>query len=75
MNDFKDEQRPNGVLPCIIPTSVWGYDWANGVDWTSAVAIIPWEVYLFMEMIVYFEICIITSNPMSITLYLSVPTN
>lgn len=47
MNDFKDEQRPNGVLPCIIPTSVWGYDWANGVDWTSAVAIIPWEVYLF----------------------------
>ncbi len=47
MNDFKDEQRPNGVLPCIIPTSVWGYDWANGVDWTSAVAIIPWEVYRF----------------------------
>ncbi len=47
MNDFKDEQRPNGVLPCIIPTSVWGYDWANGVDWTSAIAIIPWEVYRF----------------------------
>ncbi len=47
MNDFRDEQRANGVLPCIIPTSVWGYDWANGVDWTSAVAIIPWEIYRF----------------------------
>lgn len=47
MNDFCDEQKDNGVLPCIIPTSVWGYDWANGVDWTSAVAIIPWEIYRF----------------------------
>ena len=47
MNDFCDEQKDNGILPCIIPTSVWGYDWANGVDWTSAVAIIPWEIYRF----------------------------
>ena len=47
MNDFCDEQKTNGVLPCIIPTSVWGFDWANGVDWTSAIAIIPWEIYRF----------------------------
>lgn len=47
MNDFLDEQKPNGVLPCIIPTSVWGYDWANGIDWTSAICIIPWNVYRF----------------------------
>lgn len=47
MNDFKDEQKSNGVLPSIIPTHGWGYDWGNGPDWTSAVAIIPWEVYLF----------------------------
>ncbi|QIK53049.1 family 78 glycoside hydrolase catalytic domain [Dysgonomonas sp. HDW5B] len=47
MNDFKDEQKPNGVLPSIVPTHGWGYDWGNGPDWTSAVAIIPWEVYLF----------------------------
>jgi alpha-L-rhamnosidase len=45
--DFRDEQQPNGVLPNIIPTSGWGYHWANGLDWTSAVAIIPWEIYLF----------------------------
>lgn len=45
--DHRDEQQPNGVLPNIIPTSGWGYDWANGPDWTSSLAIIPWNVYLF----------------------------
>ncbi|MDR3260201.1 MAG: glycoside hydrolase family 78 protein [Tannerella sp.] len=45
--DHRDEQQPNGVFPNIIPTSGWGYDWGNGLDWTSTIAIIPWEVYLF----------------------------
>jgi len=47
MADHQDEQAPNGVLPAIIPTSGWGYHWGNGVDWTSTVAIIPWNIYLF----------------------------
>ncbi|WP_256011098.1 alpha-L-rhamnosidase [Desertivirga xinjiangensis] len=45
--DHRDEQQPNGVLPAIIPTAIWGYDWANGPDWTSTIAIIPWNIYLF----------------------------
>jgi alpha-L-rhamnosidase len=45
--DHQDEQQANGVLPAIIPTSGWGYDWANGPDWTSTIAIIPWNIYLF----------------------------
>ena len=45
--DFIDEQRENDVYPCIVPTSVWGFDWASGVDWTSASIIIPWEIYRF----------------------------
>ncbi|MVN91795.1 alpha-L-rhamnosidase [Mucilaginibacter aquatilis] len=45
--DHRDEQQPNGVLPAIIPTAMWGYDWANGPDWTSTIAIIPWNLYLF----------------------------
>ena len=45
--DHRDEQQPNGVLPAIIPTSGWGYHWANGPDWTSSIAIIPWNTYLF----------------------------
>ena len=45
--DLRDEQQPNGLLPNIVPTSGWGYDWGNGPDWTSAIAVIPWNVYLF----------------------------
>jgi alpha-L-rhamnosidase len=45
--DHRDEQQPNGVLPAIIPTGGWGYHWANGPDWTSTIAVIPWNVYLF----------------------------
>ncbi|WP_460960368.1 glycoside hydrolase family 78 protein [Spirosoma litoris] len=45
--DHRDEQQPNGVLPAIIPTGGWGYEWANGPDWTSTIAIIPWNIYLF----------------------------
>lgn len=45
--DHQDEQQPNGVLPAIIPSDGWGYHWANGPDWTSSIAIIPWNIYLF----------------------------
>ena len=45
--DHRDEQQSNGVLPAIIPSSGWGYQWANGPDWTSSLAIIPWNIYLF----------------------------
>ena len=45
--DHRDEQQPNGVLPDIIPTGGWGYGSDNGLDWTSTIAIIPWNIYLF----------------------------
>jgi alpha-L-rhamnosidase len=47
MADHRDEQQPNGILPCIIPTSGWGYESGHGPDWTSTIAIIPWNLYLF----------------------------
>ncbi len=47
MADHRDEQQPNGILPSIIPTNGWGYEWGNGPDWTSTIAIIPWNIYLF----------------------------
>ncbi len=47
MADHRDEQQPNGVLPAIIPTDGWGYHWANGPDWTSTIALVPWNIYLF----------------------------
>lgn len=45
--DHRDEQQPNGVLPDIIPTGGWGYGTDNGLDWTSTIAIIPWNLYMF----------------------------
>jgi len=45
--DHRDEQQPDGVLPSIVPTGGWGYEWGNGPDWTSTIAVIPWNVYLF----------------------------
>ena len=45
--DHRDEQQPNGILPSIIPSDGWGYDWGNGPDWTSTIAIIPWNIYQF----------------------------
>lgn len=47
MADHRDEQQANGVLPSIVPTGGWGYEWGNGPDWTSTIAIIPWNIYLF----------------------------
>lgn len=47
LTDHQDEQQPNGVLPDIIPTGGWGYGTDNGLDWTSTIAIIPWEIYMF----------------------------
>ena len=35
------------MLPDIIPTGGWGYGTDNGLDWTSTIAIIPWNIYLF----------------------------
>lgn len=47
LEDHRDEQQANGSLPAIIPTGGWGYHWGNGPDWTSTIAIIPWNIYLF----------------------------
>ncbi|PWU15122.1 MAG: alpha-rhamnosidase [Verrucomicrobia bacterium] len=45
INDIADEQRPNGMLPGIVPTSGWGYDWGNGPAWDSAFLLIPYYLY------------------------------
>ena len=47
MEDHKDAQLPNGAYSNIIPSPGWGYNWANGLDWTSTNIIIPWRTWLF----------------------------
>lgn len=47
MRDFRDEQRPSGELPGIVPTGGWGYAWGNGPAWDAATILIPWNLYQF----------------------------
>ncbi len=45
--DFRDAQKPNGCVPCVVPSTGWGYGWGNGPDWSSALTLIPWYTYLY----------------------------
>ena len=47
MDDFIDAQRPNGELPGIVPTCIWGYNWGNGPTWDLALFEIPWRTYVY----------------------------
>lgn len=47
LEDMADEQREDGALPGIVPTSGWGYEWGNGPCWDSAAVLIPWYLYLY----------------------------
>ena len=56
IDDFTDEQQPNGQLPGIIPTSGWGYTYGRnpetrprgyGPQWEGAFMEIPWQMYRF----------------------------
>lgn len=45
--DLRDAQRPSGSLPCVVPSTGWGYNSLNGPDWSSAMTNIPWNVYTY----------------------------
>jgi alpha-L-rhamnosidase len=47
IDDLGLEQRETGELPCIAPTSGWGFYWGNGPAWDNALILIPWYQYLF----------------------------
>lgn len=47
LDDVVDCQRISGQIPCIVPTSAWGYAWGSGVTWDVALLAIPWEMYWF----------------------------
>lgn len=47
LDDLVDCQRPNGQLPCIAPTSVYGFNFQSGPTWDAALVIIPWQLYRF----------------------------
>jgi alpha-L-rhamnosidase len=47
LRGFKDEQRPSGQLPCMIPAFDWCYRFGQGPGWDSAYLLIPWYLYQY----------------------------
>ncbi len=45
--DIRTSQRPAGQIPCVIPSTGWGYYGLMGPDWSSAIWMIPWNIYLY----------------------------
>lgn len=52
MYSFKDEQRGDGQLPCIVPDGwgQWTSNFANGIDWDSAIIHIPYYCMKYTEL-------------------------
>ena len=38
-------QHGDGVLPGIVPTSGWGYEWGNGPAWDDVIVELPYRIY------------------------------
>lgn len=54
LKDCADAQRPDGELPCIVPTSGWGYADSDlgGITgplpaWDCAYVLVPWWIYRY----------------------------
>ncbi|MCR5457699.1 MAG: glycoside hydrolase family 78 protein [Clostridiales bacterium] len=45
--DIRDSQRPAGQIPCVIPSTGWGYNSMNGPDWSSALVNVPFNIFLY----------------------------
>ncbi|MDF2926945.1 MAG: alpha-rhamnosidase [Paenibacillaceae bacterium] len=56
MDDIADCQRPNGRIPCIAPTSSWGYDhMLCGPAWDAVLFVIPWQLYRYTGRTEYIQ--------------------
>ena len=47
LRDVFDAQLPDGDIPCIVPTSGWGFHWGNGPAWDAALSVIPWNLWIY----------------------------
>lgn len=43
--DIIDTQRLSGQISCVCPTAGWGYNWAAGPSWDSALFFLPEAIY------------------------------
>ncbi|MBQ9510392.1 MAG: family 78 glycoside hydrolase catalytic domain [Clostridia bacterium] len=45
--DMRTSQRPAGQIPCIVPSTGYGYYGLMGPDWSSAFIVVPYNIYLY----------------------------
>ena len=45
--DMRVSQRPAGQIPCVVPSTGWGYYGLMGPDWSAALVMIPWNIYVY----------------------------
>jgi len=57
LDDIVDCQKANGIIPCIAPTSLWGYQWGSGITWDATLFVLPWNIYQFTGDISVVERC------------------
>lgn len=43
--DLRDAQTPAGAVPCVVPSTGWGYTSLNGPDWASTIVDSPAFLY------------------------------
>lgn len=47
LDNIRKAQRDNGMLPGVVPTDVFGYEWGNGPAWDCVLVELPWQIYHF----------------------------
>ncbi len=47
MHNVRRVMRIDGAIPCIIPTSGYGFDWGAGPAWDCALVAVPYYVWLY----------------------------
>lgn len=46
-DDMLTSQRPAGQIPCVVPSTGWGYYGLMGPDWSSALINVPYNIYIY----------------------------
>ncbi len=65
LNNIRAAQTEDGMLPGIVPTCDWGYEWGNGPAWDSVLFNLPYFAYKYRG-----DIEIIRENADSMLKYL-----
>ncbi len=47
LRNIRKAQAEDGMLPGIVPTGGWGFDWGNGPAWDAVIVLLPYYLYRY----------------------------